>query len=178
MGTKSLKAHHISVRIFFPTTVVVIQFIRGSCLSIGANIELSANGICQGEDRSPVSLRSSIVHCVSLCLSGREGQSKRDDNLSSAFDLLNMKAEAEKEKLAQHISFLLHWNSSSFSPSSVHCTIEMKTFFTFKSMPILGGKKAFSFRTVIKSFCKLQQGLLMAVKREKNLLCNNPKLLE
>ena len=33
---------------FFPTTVVVIQFIRGSCLSIGANIELSANGICRG----------------------------------------------------------------------------------------------------------------------------------
>ena len=48
VGTKSLKAHHISVRNIFPTSVVVIQFIRGSCLSIGANIELSANGICQG----------------------------------------------------------------------------------------------------------------------------------
>ena len=48
VGTKSLKAHHISVRNIFPTSVVVIQFIRGSCLSIGANIELSANGICRG----------------------------------------------------------------------------------------------------------------------------------
>ena len=76
VGTKSLKAHHISVRIFFPTTVVVIQFIRGSCLSIGANIELSANGICQGEDRSPVSLRSSIVHCVSLSVGSRRAIQK------------------------------------------------------------------------------------------------------
>ena len=31
-------------------------------------------------------------------MSGREGQSKRDDNLSNAFDLLNMKAEEEEEE--------------------------------------------------------------------------------